>query len=353
MAFDDYYPAVRAIIDDVWAHPELGFKEFHTSQLVREFIASRLPEADLTPFSTTGLDLRLSRDKPRTVGIIAELDAVISPSHPAADPQTHAVHACGHHTQVGIALALIAHYAATGAHRELPFNLAFIFVPAEEFVDLDDREQMRAQGTIGWLGGKPEAMKLGVFDDIDVGICTHAIGEHFTQPTIEINCDLAGFMYKFATFHGKATHAGFNPFDGINAFSMATLFTSALGMSRQQLREGVNNFFVTFIEVLRDRVGAEFPVKADAGCRNTVFNNRAQTGAEYVARLLALGARAFRVEFLNESPEELQRTVRSYQQLLRGEITGAELWREFKLVNQLGVTRGQMEAAPPVLQRKR
>jgi hypothetical protein len=58
---------------------------------------------------------------------------------------------------------------------------------------------------------------------------------------------------------------------------------------------------------LRDRVGAEFPVKADAGCRNTVFNNRAQTGAEYVTRLLALGARAFRVEFLNETPDELVR----------------------------------------------
>jgi putative protease len=103
---------------------------------------------------------------------------------------------------------------------------------------------------------------------------------------------------------------------------------------------------------LRDRVGAEFPVKADAGCRNTVFNNRAQTGAEYVAHLLALGARAFRVEFLNESPEELQRTVRSYQQLLRGEITGAALWREFKLINQLGVTRGQMEGAEPFTRKK-
>jgi putative protease len=103
---------------------------------------------------------------------------------------------------------------------------------------------------------------------------------------------------------------------------------------------------------LRDRVGAEFPIKADAGCRNTVFNNRAQTGAEYVTRFLALGARAFRVEFLNETPDELVRTVRSYQQLLRGEITGAALWREFKLINQLGVTRGQMEAAPQTLTRK-
>ena len=93
---------------------------------------------------------------------------------------------------------------------------------------------------------------------------------------------------------------------------------------------------------LRDRVGAEHPLKADAGCRNTVFNSQAQTGAEFVERLLALGVRHFRVEFLNESPEEVVRTITKYRQLLRGEITGTQLWRELKLFNQLGVTRGQM-----------
>lgn len=103
---------------------------------------------------------------------------------------------------------------------------------------------------------------------------------------------------------------------------------------------------------LRDRIGAEHPLKADAGCRNTVYNARAQTGAEFVDRLLALGARSFRIEFLNESADELQRTVGRYRQLLRGEITGAELWREFKLINQLGVTRGQLEAAPQLLRKK-
>ena len=103
---------------------------------------------------------------------------------------------------------------------------------------------------------------------------------------------------------------------------------------------------------LRDRVGAEHPLKADAGCRNTVYNSRAQTGAEFAARLMALGARSFRIEFLNESSDELQRTVRCYQQLLRGEITGAELWREFKFINQLGVTRGQMETAAQTIRRK-
>ena len=56
---------------------------------------------------------------------------------------------------------------------------------------------------------------------------------------------------------------------------------------------------------LRDRVGAEHPVKADVGCRNTVFNALAQTGAEYVSRMLALGVRHFRVEFLNETPEQV------------------------------------------------
>jgi len=93
---------------------------------------------------------------------------------------------------------------------------------------------------------------------------------------------------------------------------------------------------------LRDRVGAEHPLKADAGCRNTVFNSQAQTGAEFVARLLTLGVRNFRVEFLNEKPEEVERTIAKYRALLRGEITGTQLWRELKLFNQLGVTRGQM-----------
>jgi putative protease len=103
---------------------------------------------------------------------------------------------------------------------------------------------------------------------------------------------------------------------------------------------------------LRDRVGAELPLKADAGCRNTVFNNRAQTGAEYVGRLLELGARSFRVEFVNESAGEVAQTIDRYARLLRGEISGADLWRELKLLNQLGVTRGQMEAAPQVIRRK-
>jgi putative protease len=94
---------------------------------------------------------------------------------------------------------------------------------------------------------------------------------------------------------------------------------------------------------LKDRVGMEHPLKADAGCRNTVFNARAQTGAEAVSRLMGLGIRHFRVEFVDESAAEVERTLGRYRALLRGEITGEALWRELKLNNQIGVTRGQME----------
>ncbi len=93
---------------------------------------------------------------------------------------------------------------------------------------------------------------------------------------------------------------------------------------------------------LRDRVGMEHPLKADVGCRNTVFNSLAQTGAEYVERMKALGVRDFRIEFLNETPAQVSQTIGKYSQLLRGEISGTDLWRDLRLMNQLGVTRGQM-----------
>jgi putative protease len=94
---------------------------------------------------------------------------------------------------------------------------------------------------------------------------------------------------------------------------------------------------------LRDRVGMEHPLKADSGCRNTVFNAKAQTGAEFAAPLLALGVRRFRIEFVNEGAAEVEKTLARYRALLRGEITGTQLWQELKLHNQLGVTRGQLD----------
>ena len=94
---------------------------------------------------------------------------------------------------------------------------------------------------------------------------------------------------------------------------------------------------------LRDRVGAEHPLKADIGCRNTIYNAVAQTGAEHVERLRRMGARRFRIEFVSEPQERVVTTIAMYRQLLRGEITGHQLWNELKVLNRLGVTRGAMK----------
>jgi putative protease len=99
---------------------------------------------------------------------------------------------------------------------------------------------------------------------------------------------------------------------------------------------------------LKDRVGQEHALKADAGCRNTVFNARAQSGAEYADNLLKLGLRKFRIEFVAESAGEVVKTITQYRSLLRGETSGADLWRELKLINQLGVTRGTIEKVEKV-----
>ncbi|MDX2109979.1 MAG: DUF3656 domain-containing protein [Verrucomicrobiota bacterium] len=93
---------------------------------------------------------------------------------------------------------------------------------------------------------------------------------------------------------------------------------------------------------LKDRVGAMHTLKADAGCRNTLFNSRAQTGAEYAQHLMDRGVRYFRIEFVSETAEEVQRTLTLYQGLLRGEVSGQQLWSDLKLQNQLGVTRGTL-----------
>lgn len=94
---------------------------------------------------------------------------------------------------------------------------------------------------------------------------------------------------------------------------------------------------------LRDRVGMEHPLKADVGCRNTLFNAVPQTGAQYVTALRQAGLRAFRVELLEEDLDESHRVLQTYQELLDGQRDADDIWRDLKAQSQLGVTRGTWE----------
>jgi putative protease len=94
---------------------------------------------------------------------------------------------------------------------------------------------------------------------------------------------------------------------------------------------------------LRDRVGAEFPVVVDAGCRNTVFNSVAQSAAEFLLRMCGQGVRHFRVELLRESAAEIHALLEQYARILAGRDDGRTTWRRLQALNQLGVTRGTLQ----------
>lgn len=95
---------------------------------------------------------------------------------------------------------------------------------------------------------------------------------------------------------------------------------------------------------LKDRVGVSHPLRADVGCRNTLYNATPQTGAQFFDALVQAGLRCFRVELLEEDGGETERVVRAYQGLLSGDREGRALWQELRAHSQLGVTGGTLVA---------
>jgi putative protease len=93
---------------------------------------------------------------------------------------------------------------------------------------------------------------------------------------------------------------------------------------------------------LRDRVGVEHPLKADVGCRNTLFNAVPQTAAEHLPRLVSHGARHLRIEFLDDDAASVGRIIGLYRDAIDGRRDPRTLWRDLRASNQYGVTRGSL-----------
>ncbi|HWG03947.1 MAG TPA: U32 family peptidase [Beijerinckiaceae bacterium] len=93
---------------------------------------------------------------------------------------------------------------------------------------------------------------------------------------------------------------------------------------------------------LRDRASAAHPLVADVGCRNTVYNATAQSAAEFIPEMRRLGIAHFRVELLRETGVEAVSLLQRYARVLRGEDDPRATWRQLRVLNQLGVTRGTL-----------
>ena len=93
---------------------------------------------------------------------------------------------------------------------------------------------------------------------------------------------------------------------------------------------------------LRDRVGVEHPLKADVGCRNTLFNAVPQTAAEYLPRLSLMVPGTCGSSSSTMTPPPWSGSSASTRRLSRASAMPGHSWRELKASNQYGVTRGPL-----------
>lgn len=91
---------------------------------------------------------------------------------------------------------------------------------------------------------------------------------------------------------------------------------------------------------LVDPKGLAHPVITDVGCRNTVFEARAQSAASLVPTLIARGVRRFRVELVRETGDETRTVLDAYSDLVAGRISARACVERVGVHEQFGVVRG-------------
>ena len=143
-----------AIRRDIHRHPELGFQEFRTAGIIRDYLKS-IPLDEVKECSGTGTIGILHGSKPGpTVMIRADIDAlpILEQSGEPFSSETPGVmHACGHD---GHTAMLLCEAKILAAHRdEIPGTIAFVFQPNEE----DAGAQIMIDDGAMEMAGHPEA----------------------------------------------------------------------------------------------------------------------------------------------------------------------------------------------------
>ena len=154
---------------------------------------------------------------------MGELDSIILPDHPAADkttgPHTPAGIICRIGAMMGAAIGLVR----SGVLEELDGVVEFMAVPAEEYVELGYRAQLKERGEISFFGGKQEMIKRGLFDSLEAVMMIHSLDQRAGKTKLIVGPEGNGFIGKNVRFIGVASHAGAAPEKGVNALNAAML----------------------------------------------------------------------------------------------------------------------------------
>ena len=235
-AIDDNREKIIHVGETILNQPEMGYKEVKTASFIKEiFDDLHLEYKD--SLAITGMKASLKgRSSKLKIAVIGEMDGVISPMHPKADRCTGASHSCGHNAQVATMIGVAYGLIQSGIMSELDGDIAFMAVPAEEFVELEYREHLKASGKIEFFGGKQELIRLGEFDDIDMAMMVHSHGGT-TERKAFIHGGGSGFVGKTVRFIGREAHAGGAPYEGINALNAAMIAMMAIHTQREVFKD--------------------------------------------------------------------------------------------------------------------
>ena len=283
-----------AALDYIWKNPETGYREWKThAYLVKEFkaLGYELVEPGNIPGFYTDVDT--GRPGP-TVLVMGELDALLCETHPDADPETGAVHSCGHCCQAAGLLALAGALKEPGVLDNWCGRIRLMATPAEELIEVEYREKLRKEGVIKYMGGKVEFMHRGYMDGVDVALMMHSTsgGNHYGVVTGGSN----GCITKTITYHGKSAHAGGAPYNGINALYAANQGINAVNALRETFKDDEHIRWHpiitnggTVVNAIPDTVAIETYIRGasmEAIAQNNVKINRA-----LAASAAALGAK--------------------------------------------------------------
>lgn len=233
---DQHAQSLIDLAEDIFRHPELGYKETRTaSQVAKRFRALGIPFE--TGLALTGVKGMLNGNASGpTIAVLGELDSLIVADHPAADRKTGAVHACGHNAQIAAMIGTTTGLAKSGVLSDLSGQVACMAVPAEEYIEVGYRLALRAEKKIEFLGGKPELLRLGAFDDVDMAMMVHNSSIRADGLT-GLTDTSVGCVVKRISFLGHASHAGGAPHRGVNALNAATLALQGIHANRETFRD--------------------------------------------------------------------------------------------------------------------
>ena len=218
-----------------WTHPETGYREWKTAgyleQQFEQLGYSLTRAGDIPGFYT---DVDTGRPGPM-VAVMAELDGLLCPTHPDADPETGAVHCCGHGAQLASLLGVAAVLKEPGVLDDLCGRIRLMAVPAEELIETGYRTRLKEQGVIRYFGGKVEFLHRGYFDGVDMAFMIHT--DILPGRSGLIVGGGNGCIVKDIVFEGVAAHAGGSPHQGVNALYAANLAMNAINALRETFQD--------------------------------------------------------------------------------------------------------------------